>query len=155
MICQKRAWLLVVLWVAVLPGNLSASQPVAHHPHILILNSYHPGFVWSDDELTGVLQELRRRYPLIDPAIEYLDANKIPTYATHGPRLGHGIVEGILLDGKEPGRRAGEIALRVLAGDDPAHIPVDTKSTARRMFDGSGHVSGSWRHRRGPAPGGG
>ena len=42
---------------------------------------------------------------------------------------------GILLAGKEQGRRAGEIALQVLAGEDPSRIPVDMKSTARPMFD--------------------
>ena len=31
--------------------------------------------------------------------------------------------------------RAGEIALRVLAGEDPSSIPVDIKSNARPMFD--------------------
>ncbi len=48
-------------------------------PQVLILNSYHPGFTWSDEELTGVLQELRRRYPDLDPAIEYLDTKHFPS----------------------------------------------------------------------------
>ena len=39
------------------------------------------------------------------------------------------------MGGKEQGRRAGDIALRVLAGEDPAKIPVERKSTARPMFD--------------------
>jgi PAS domain S-box-containing protein len=60
---------------------------------------------------------------------------KVPAYIVHEARLGHGSVGGNLLGGGEEGRRAGEIALRVLAGEDPARIPVDTKSTARPMFD--------------------
>ncbi|MDO9531638.1 MAG: PAS domain S-box protein [Deltaproteobacteria bacterium] len=59
----------------------------------------------------------------------------IPVYAGQEARLGHGILGGYLLAGKDHGRRAGDIALRVLAGKDPSHIPVDMKSTARPMFD--------------------
>jgi len=60
---------------------------------------------------------------------------KVPVYIVHESRLGYGPMGGILLGGEEEGRRAGAIALQVLAGKDPAHIPVDTKSTARPMFD--------------------
>jgi PAS domain S-box-containing protein len=59
----------------------------------------------------------------------------IPAYSVLEARLGHGIVGGILLGGKEQGRRAGDVAIRVLAGEDPSRIPVDIKSTARPMFD--------------------
>jgi PAS domain S-box-containing protein len=47
-------------------------------PKVLILNSYHMGFTWSDDELAGVLRGLRRSYPALDPAIEYLDTKRFP-----------------------------------------------------------------------------
>ena len=64
-----------------------------------------------------------------------LTAAGVPFYALTEPRLGHGIVGGVLLGGHEHGRRAGEIALKVLAGEDPARIPVDTNPTAKPMFD--------------------
>jgi PAS domain S-box-containing protein len=64
-----------------------------------------------------------------------LTAAGVPFYAMTEPRLGHGIVGGVLLGGREHGRRAGEIALRVLGGEDASRIPVDTKSTAKPMFD--------------------
>lgn len=303
---------LFILWLIIfssLPGLSATEEPL---PRVIILNSYHPGFTWSDRELSGVLQELQRHYPNLDPAIEYLDtkrfptaehllkvknflaskyhgekfdlvitldnpalelmltyrpelfpgapivfagindfqpaklagqnkvtgvaevldiegtlktalslhpktkeifvvldytmtgqvvrkeleallpafksrvqvkfapratmaeileqlkalpndaivfvtgfatdsagqtfsmaegvrrltkAAKVPVYTVHAGRLGSGAVGGILLSGLEEGRRAGEIALQVLAGEDPSRIPVDTKSLARPMFD--------------------
>jgi PAS domain S-box-containing protein len=59
----------------------------------------------------------------------------VPLYALHETRLGHGIVGGDLLEGHEHGRKVGELALKVLAGENPSQIPVVTKSTARPMFD--------------------
>ncbi len=60
---------------------------------------------------------------------------RVPVYAMHETRLGHGIVGGMLLGGAEHGRRAAALALRVLAGEDPASIPVETHATSRPMFD--------------------
>jgi PAS domain S-box-containing protein len=62
-------------------------------------------------------------------------AARVPVYAGHETRLGFGVVGGYLLGGRDHGRRAAELALRVAAGEDPAAIPVDTTSTARPMFD--------------------
>jgi PAS domain S-box-containing protein len=62
-------------------------------------------------------------------------AARVPVYSIHASRLGHGIVGGQLLDGREHGRRTAEIALRILAGEDAGQIPVEIKSTATAMFD--------------------
>ena len=62
-------------------------------------------------------------------------AASVPVYSMHVSRLGHGIVGGWLLEGKEHGRRAADIALRVLAGESPDEIPVDTRGTSCPMFD--------------------
>ena len=67
---------------------------------------------------------------------------KIPAFALKEPRLGHGIVGGNLLGGKEQGRRAGDLALRVLAGEDPAQIPVDCGALrCPASITGSSHTS--------------
>ena len=58
-----------------------------------------------------------------------------PAYALHETRLGHGIVGGMLLRGVEHGRRAGDLALRVLDGEPASSIPVDVRSTSRPLFD--------------------
>jgi PAS domain S-box-containing protein len=59
----------------------------------------------------------------------------VPVYAMHETRLGFGIVGGILISGNEHGRRAGDLALRVLSGEDAGTIPVDTRSSSLPMFD--------------------
>jgi PAS domain S-box-containing protein len=74
-------------------------------------------------------------FSLAEGARRLTEAAKIPVYIVHGGRLGYGPVGGMLLEGREEGRQAGEIALQVLAGKDPSHIPVDTKGHARPMFD--------------------
>ncbi|MBP8646735.1 MAG: PAS domain-containing protein, partial [Syntrophobacteraceae bacterium] len=62
-------------------------------------------------------------------------AAQVPVYGVHETRLGHGIVGGLLLGGREHGRRAGEMVLRILAGVEPDRIPVDTSTTSIPMFD--------------------
>jgi signal transduction histidine kinase/ActR/RegA family two-component response regulator len=61
-------------------------------------------------------------------------ASPAPVYAMHGTRLGQGIVGGLLLDGREHGGQAAALALRVLAGEDPARTPVE-QSTAHPALD--------------------
>jgi PAS domain S-box-containing protein len=59
----------------------------------------------------------------------------VPVYGVHATRLGHGIVGGSLLGGREHGRQTADLALRVLAGENPDQIPVVMNSTAKPMFD--------------------
>ena len=47
-------------------------------PEIVILNSYHNGFAWSDDEMSGFLDQLQEVYPRVVPPVEYLDAKRFP-----------------------------------------------------------------------------
>ena len=72
--CGLFLVLLAVSWFASLSVLSAAEKPSS--PQVIILNSYHPGFTWSDNELAGVLQELRQEYPNLDPAIEYLDTKR-------------------------------------------------------------------------------
>ena len=53
---------------------LQAQSAPKTSPDILIINSYGPGYDWSDDEITGFLCTLLTRYPDIEPVIQYLDA---------------------------------------------------------------------------------
>lgn len=46
--------------------------------NIVILNSYHQGYSWSDKEIAGFLKRMREVYPLFDPAIENLDSKHHP-----------------------------------------------------------------------------
>lgn len=47
-------------------------------PNILILNSYHLGYLWSDREMDGVLSSLTAEFPRVDTRIEFLDAKRNP-----------------------------------------------------------------------------
>ena len=73
-------FLTVLVAAAFLTGRTeSASAPTgARLPRVLILNSYHPGYGWSDGELFGVTKILHRQYPTLVPSIEYLDARRFP-----------------------------------------------------------------------------
>jgi PAS domain S-box-containing protein len=50
----------------------------AQSPRVLVLNSYHPGYNWSDGEQAGLLQTLARERPDILPNVEYLDMRRFP-----------------------------------------------------------------------------
>ncbi|HLP01080.1 MAG TPA: hypothetical protein VK163_03575, partial [Opitutaceae bacterium] len=56
----------------------AADQPPTTAPDILILNSYAPGYEWSDDELAGVVSALRSFHAGIEPVIQYLDFKRFP-----------------------------------------------------------------------------
>jgi len=51
-----------------------ASPPV----NVLILNSYHQGEEWSDNEISGILSSLQKANPFLVPAIEHLDTKRFP-----------------------------------------------------------------------------
>ena len=64
-----------VLLAAALPSVAAESRP---SENVLLLNSYHPGFSWSDAEEAGVIEQLRQKLPAMDILIEYLDAKRYP-----------------------------------------------------------------------------
>jgi PAS domain S-box-containing protein len=76
---QWSLWLLALtLWGLVFAGQGWAEQ---RQPNILILNSYHQGENWSDNEIAGLLSALRTRRPHLVPRIELIDAKHFPTPA--------------------------------------------------------------------------
>lgn len=55
-----------------------SSQPVdkndtSNHFRILILNSYHEGYKWSDDIMDGIKSEFSKELDIYDLSIEYMD----------------------------------------------------------------------------------
>jgi len=58
----------------------------------------------------------------------------VPVYAMHETRLGYGIIGGELLEGKEHGRQAADLALRILKGESASAIPVED-SRSRPFLD--------------------
>ena len=64
------------------------SQRVTILQEILILNSYHPGFAWSDDEQAGIIDVFRAKDKNWLPVIEYLDLKRLPD-GRHLAELNH------------------------------------------------------------------
>jgi PAS domain S-box-containing protein len=69
-------FMLCILVVVLLSWPASGKET---DPKILILNSYHPGDYWADSEMTGVLSGLKKSYPEMVPAVEYLDTKRFPS----------------------------------------------------------------------------
>lgn len=59
----------------------------------------------------------------------------VPVYGAWDFSLGFGIVGGVLTSGFVQGKTAGELAMRILQGEDPASIPVVWHSPGQPMFD--------------------
>jgi ABC-type uncharacterized transport system substrate-binding protein len=64
-----------------------------------------------------------------------LENSELPVYSFWTFLINKGIVGGKLLDGKENGIMAGEIALRVLDGENPEKIGVIEKDINKYFFD--------------------
>ncbi len=62
-------------------------------------------------------------------------ASSVPVYVTWDFSLGYGTMGGMLTSGFQQGETAGELAARILDGEDVANIPVVRESPNRYMFD--------------------
>jgi signal transduction histidine kinase/ActR/RegA family two-component response regulator len=45
---------------------------------VLVVNSYHRGFTWTDQETDGILAGFRARWPRFEPYVFHLDAKRFP-----------------------------------------------------------------------------
>jgi GAF domain-containing protein/ABC-type uncharacterized transport system substrate-binding protein len=70
-----------------------------------------------------------------DSIAQIAASSQVPIYGTWDFSLGHGIVGGMLTSGYSQGETAARLALRILNGEDAAHIPVVQQSPNRYMFD--------------------
>ncbi len=68
---------LILLAALLLAGLPAPARPGP--PQVVIIASYQPGDVWTDQELAGLLGTLRRAYPELVPGIESLDAKHFPS----------------------------------------------------------------------------
>ena len=83
---RPRVALLIIVMMALIvsqfENSYSLSQSkVEQEKHILVLNSYHRGFKWTDDTVTSFLETLESLSPEHKYVfyIEYLDWKKYPT----------------------------------------------------------------------------
>lgn len=62
-------------------------------------------------------------------------ATPVPVYAVHAAQLGAGVVGGVMVEGQVQGRKAAELAVRIIGGELPEKLPVITGDLSRPMFD--------------------
>lgn len=70
---------LVCIWLCSLlyllhPGTAYSTLPES--PKILIFNSYHKGYLWSDAELNGIEGALLHAFPQADIRVEFMDTKR-------------------------------------------------------------------------------
>jgi PAS domain S-box-containing protein len=81
-------------------------------------------------------QSIKGRFYSAAELLEIASRNtSSPIYSSWEFLLGHGIVGGKLLSGQEHGRKAAELALRVLGGERAGDIPVVHSTPSRFEFD--------------------
>ncbi len=66
---------------------------------------------------------------------EVCKASRVPVYGLFDFGLNQGIVGGTLVSGKLQGENAGELAIRILEGEDPNSISVQSPDCTRTIFD--------------------
>ncbi|GAB4300254.1 MAG: PAS domain S-box protein [Desulfuromonadia bacterium] len=89
---------------------------------IILLASYSrdaAGRVFNHDEISRIVS----------------DASPVPVYVTKVERLGHGVVGGSLMEGKNHGAEGGRLALAILQGKSPDELPVVRAPSSLPMFD--------------------
>jgi PAS domain S-box-containing protein len=59
-------------------NTVSAQEQETDSPRILVLNSYHHGYVWSDQEFEGLREAIGRRAEIV---LEYMDTKRVPSEA--------------------------------------------------------------------------
>ncbi|MBF0481410.1 MAG: PAS domain S-box protein, partial [Desulfovibrionaceae bacterium] len=87
--------------------------------YYLALHKDNRGGVYNAEEVLGRLAQ----------------ASASPIYGNWTFLLGHGLIGGLLCDGFEQGRVAGDMAVRILGGQSPGSIPVVLDSPNLYRFD--------------------
>lgn len=59
-------------------STVIAKQQKNTTPQILILNSYEQSYLWTRQEMDGLLETLKKNQPSCDPMVEYLDWKRYP-----------------------------------------------------------------------------
>jgi PAS domain S-box-containing protein len=80
---RSTAWLLATVFILVSGWAINlcvVDAGLAHNhgesKHILYINSYHPGYSWSDDIQKGLTQRLQASDLEIEMSVEYLDSRR-------------------------------------------------------------------------------
>lgn len=76
---KKYLFLILFLCSLFIPIHINAENNTLENKNILILNSYHSGFQWTDDQTDGLLSSLLSSSMEYNISIEYLDWKRFPT----------------------------------------------------------------------------
>lgn len=76
---KKHLLFLMILTVWFLIPYQKVEASASDYKHILILNSYHSGFQWTDDQTEGIKSALSMNNPDYNISIEYMDWKRYPT----------------------------------------------------------------------------
>lgn len=71
----KKIFFLFFLLFCICFNNFVVAKEL---PRILIINSYHFGYGFSDEETKGVIEDLHDAFPGIEPYVEFLDSKNFP-----------------------------------------------------------------------------
>lgn len=85
--------------------------------------------------LSYTVEEGGRTFTQAEAARLVSAASPVPVYAVHAEQLGNGVVGGRMMEGQIQGQKAAELAVRILAGEDAAKLPVITANLSHARFD--------------------
>jgi PAS domain S-box-containing protein len=126
--------LLFALGLALVTPCSAAPDPVlasTRAQKILVINSYHWGFRHSDDQIEGMLSALRASTVRPEVYVEQMDVlrerrpfDDAAFLETIRTRLRGHRFDLVVEDEEAEGRLLGQLAMRVLRGEDPRRIPA-------------------------------
>lgn len=76
-----------------------------------------------------------RAFTMAEAARLISDASPVPVYSVHGEQLGNGVVGGRMMEGEAQGRKAAELAVRILTGKNADDLPVITQNLSHAQLD--------------------
>lgn len=85
--------------------------------------------------LSYTVEKTGRTFSHSEAARLVSDASPVPVYTVYAEQLGSGVVGGRLLEGRIQGRKAAELAVRILGGESPGALPVITSDLSKPQFD--------------------
>ena len=141
---RSPIWFALLLTLLVNARVLTAQT---NSPKVLILNSFHPGYVWSDAEQEGVVRYFQAVRPNVEISLEYLDQQRNPGSSNlarqvstlHDKYVGVRFEAVIALD--QPALDALAANRAVLFPDSPVafcgvEVLPELKAGSRRWFTG-------------------
>lgn len=85
--------------------------------------------------ITVIRDGAGQAFTLMDSAARVARASRFPTYSVVDRLIEVGSIGGFVLSMEADGKEVANVALRVLAGEKPADIPIRVADTNRYMFD--------------------